>query len=173
MSTVLFRAFALLLTCLACHVLIWRIWRVRKQAVWLSVIFLIAPTICSAIYLLLPFAASLGQLERVRLTLTLILHYAISVSYMLLYTGITDFSPSIAVLQRVASSMPNGLKREELAPEWFTDERLSGTRHRNLKNLGLISESAGVLHIERRGRLIALPFLVFRRVLGLPALAGG
>ena len=134
---------------------------------------MIVPAIGSGTYVFLPFAGNIGRGEWAQLSLALLLHYAMSVSYMLLYTAIIGFSPSIAVLQRVENGMPAGLKRDELVPEWFTDEMLSGARHKNLKDIGLISESGGVLHLEWSGRLIALSFLVFRRVLGLSDVARG
>lgn len=167
MATVLFRALTLFLVCLSCHILIWRIWKIRNWPLWLMIIFLVGPAVgCGLI-------GAIGGAQWWPLSLTLLLHCSISISYMLLYTGVTAFSPSIAILQRVASSMPSGLEREQLAPEWFTDEVLCGARHHNLEAVGLISESEGVLRLEWRGRFIARVFLLFRRILGLPDVANG
>jgi hypothetical protein len=173
METILGHALALFCSCLAVHILVWRIWKVRSQGMWLSLIFLIAPTLSLGIDLVLPWVGIVTRIEWAQTFLTLLLHYALSVSYMLLYTGITGFSPSIAILQRIATSLPAGLLREELAPAWFTDEMLSGARHNNLKHMELISESAEVLRLRARGRFIDVCFLIFRRVLSLPDIAKG
>ena len=173
MQAIFSHALTLFGTCLALHILVWRIWKVRSQGIWLSLIFLIAPTLGLGIHLVLCFVGTVTRIEWGQTCLTFLLHYTLSVSYMLLYTGITGFSPSIAILQRVATSMPAGLLRDELTPAWFTDEMLSGARYNNLKHMELISETGSVLRIEPRGRFIAVCFLVFRRLLSLPDIAKG
>jgi hypothetical protein len=173
MQAILYRGIALFCCCLAIHILVWRIWKVRHEGLWLTLIFLVAPAISLPIFLGFSFGWTVPTIDWQPIALTYLLHCAISISYMLLYTGITGFSPSIAILQRVASSMPVGLERNELAPDWFTDEMLTGVRNENLKNLGLISESVDGLQLQPGGRFVAFCFLVFRRLLGLSDVADG
>jgi len=173
MQAILYRGVALFCCCLAIHIFIWRIWRIRSEGLWLALIFLVAPAIILATYLGFSVGWTDARIEWPPLGLIYLLHCAVSVSYMLLYTGIANFSPSIAILQRVASSMPTGLERDQLAPDWFTDALLTGGRNENLKNLGLVSESGGSLQLQPGGRFIAFCFLVFRRLLGLPDVADG
>ena len=173
MQAILLYSLALFCCCLAIHILVCRILKVRRYALWLSLIFLIGPAIGLALGLSGVLARTLRGIELPQLLLIYLLHFSLSISYMLLYTGIIGFSPSIAILQHVAASMPTGLPRDQLAPIWFTDEMLSGARHNNLKQMDLISESGGVLRLHTRGRFIASCFLVFRRLLSLPDIAKG
>lgn len=136
-------------------------------------VFLVAPALILGSGFTVLGLITLPPVSRANWALAYVLHASLSGAYMFLYTGVTGFSPSIAILENVARSMPHGLGHEQLAPDWFNDDQLSGRRHHNLLAGGLISESAGRLHLSIRGRLIAWSFLVFRRFLGLPDVAKG
>jgi hypothetical protein len=165
MQSVLFHALALFCSCLALHILIWRIFSPKNQLRWLSTIFMLLPLLLLGICM-----RSLGGLA---CGLALLLHYVLSGVYLSLYTMVAGFSPSIGILERAEEGMPHGLERHELAPPWFNDKNLSGARRENLLAHDLIYESGGWLHLSPRGRLIAGCFLLFRRVLGLPDVAKG
>ena len=175
MPAVLCQALALFCFCLAIHILIWRIFPLRHQGIRLGLIFLFGVPPIPAMYTL---AAHLAP-DRFQTPdwpswgLACLLHFSLAGAYMILYTGVTGHSPSIGILERVDESMPNGLKRSELPPPWFTDNHLSGARRQNLLATGFIYECEGTLYLTPRGRLIAMSFLIFRRLLGLPDVAKG
>lgn len=161
MHQIIFRAFELFAACLVLQLIVWRIGRQGSYALRQMMLFFVVP----AIVCLVP--------REPAWILTYILHFSLACVYVLLSTGLTSFSPSIAIVERVARSMPKGLKREELSPAWFTDAYLSGARCENLSASGLVAESKGVLRLTVRGKAIAMCFLIFRRFLGLPDLAKG
>jgi hypothetical protein len=160
---------------LAIQILIWRSFAVKNQPARLSFIFLVLPAfligMCLAVSL--PGADFLPRMSRPAWCLVYLLDLSLSLSYMFLYTSVAGFGPSIAILEHVEESMPQGLPREELVPQWFSDENLAGARHENLVNSGLVSNFGGDIELQFRGWFIAQCFLIFRRFLGLPDLAKG
>ena len=174
MQSILCFGLGLLVCSMALHVVIWRFLPIRNQASRLAVIFVALPAVIVTLCLTaLSSWRVIPQWPWAIWCLVYLLDLSLSLSYMLLFTAITGFSPSIAILERVEENMPAGLPREELAPYWFTHERLAGARHDSLVSHRLVSDSGGILQIEPRGRFIAQCFLIFRRFLGLPDLAGG
>jgi hypothetical protein len=105
--------------------------------------------------------------------LAFFLHFTLTGTYGCTYTGVTAFSPTIGIVDRVEESMPDGLPRDQLAPTWFTDQKLSGARRENLLATGFISESDGVLQLTPRGRQIVGCLRIFRGFLGLPDVGKG
>jgi hypothetical protein len=160
---------------LAIQILIWRSFSVKNQLARLGFIFLVLPAfsigMCQAISFLRPDTPPRMSLPA--WCLVYLLDLSLSLTYVSLYTAVAAFGPSIAILQRVEASMPQGLPREELAPQWFSDENLAGARHNNLVRTGLVSNFGGEIDLLFRGWFIARCFLIFRRFLGLPDLAKG
>jgi len=174
MPSILGFGLGLFLCSMVLHVAIWRCFPIRNQPFRLALLFLALP---AAIVLICLAAPSSWRLipgwPWAAWGLGYLLDLSVSLSYVLLYTGLTSFSPSIAILERVEASMPQGLPREKLVPYWFTHERLAGARHDNLVGSRLVADSGAVLQLQPRGRFIARCFLIFRRFLGLPDLAQG
>ena len=166
MVAVLVRGLALFTLCLSIHVLIWRCRAIRSHAAWLVLIFILFPGG------VLGGTAVLGKVSTAWF-LSYVLHGSLALAYMVMYTAVRSFSPSVAILDKVARSMPAGVEPDGLRPEWFTDSRLSGLRWQNLAAGAFISVTGGILTLEPRGRLVARAFLLFRRSLGLPDLAKG
>ncbi len=167
MQTVLYLGLELFCFCLAAHIVIWRVFRPRKQIVLLTLIFTFGPSLMLGIVVLA------SRIDLSSCGLALLLHLALAAVYINLYTLVAGFSPSIGILERVDESMPRGLQRNELAPPWFNDENLSGARRENLLSSGLVYESGGLLLLSPRGLLVSRIFLTFRRFLGLPDVAKG
>src|SRR5438477_12835066 len=63
MQAILYRSVALFCCCLAIHIFILRIWRVRSEALWLTLIFLVAPAIILAVYLGFSFGWAVARIE--------------------------------------------------------------------------------------------------------------
>jgi hypothetical protein len=175
MFTILCSAFALFCSCLAIHIMVWRALPVQQQGIRLGLIFLVCP-VAGLVLWHLASSLSSGWLRPLQWRVWLLaylLQVSLSGAYLFLYTAVTGFSPSIAILERVEESMPTGLKRDQLAPKWFTDTNLSGARRENLLATGFIIEANGRLRLSPRGWLIATCFLMFRRFLGLSDMARG
>jgi len=172
LESILCFGLGLLVCSIVLQIVIWRCWPIKNQPARLAMIFILLPGLIIVSLRALSSWHFIPQFWA-EWCLVYLLNLSLSLSYMVLYTAVTGSSPSIAILEHVEESMPQGLPREEVAPQWFTDENLTGARHENLENLRLISNSGGIVQLLPRGRLIALCFLTFRRFLGLPDLAKG
>jgi hypothetical protein len=174
MQSILCFGLGLLLTSMALHIVIWRSFPVRNQPSRLVLIFIALPAlIVAACLTVLSSWSVIPKWSWAMWCLVYLLDFSLSAAYICVFTAITGFSPSIAIVERVGRSMPLGLPRNELVPHWFTHEKLTGARHDNLVTRGLISDTAGILRLQPRGRFVARCFLIFRRFLGLPDMAGG
>jgi len=173
--TVFCYGLALFVCSLVTQVIVWRSGPIKNQPARLAFIFLILPiflmSICEASALSHPNLPPGTHWQS--LCLAYLLDLSLSLAYMLVYSAVAAFSPSIAILERVEENMPQGLPREELVPPWFSDENLAGARHHNLVSNGLVSYRDANLVLEFKGRFVARCFLIFRRFLGLPDLAKG
>jgi hypothetical protein len=172
METVLLHAAELFCFCLAIHIFVWRTFPVRHHGIRLALIFSLGAAALVAAYALL-LGLFGGSLDWPSWGLACLLHFSMSAAYMVLYTGVAGFSPSLGILERVDESMPHGLLRAQLPPPWFSDKNLSGTRLENLLSSGFVYQSGGLLQLTERGRLIAGWVLAYRRFLGLPDVAKG
>lgn len=174
MEIVLLRALGIFGLSLIAHILVWRVDARRNQGIWLGVVFFLMPACIGGGVAAWKGTRGFGlEGEWAGWALAYLLHGALSVAYMFLYTAVSGVSPSIAILEKVDESMPRGLRRHELAPKWFSDLSLSGIRRDNLVRSGFVSSEGGVLRLKARGRLIAICFVVFRRLLGLSDIAKG
>jgi len=174
LQSILYFGVGLFVGSVALQIVIWRSLPLQNQLTRLLAIFIVLPGLIITICLVTPaYCRLISRLSWTGWCLVYLLDLSLSTSYMLIYTAITGFSPSIAILERIEESMPQGLPREELVPDWFTDQNLTGARYDNLVSRRFISNSGAVLQLEPQGRFIAQCFLIFRRFLGLPDLAKG
>ena len=166
MSEVLLEAAALFAGCLALHAAVWRVWRPETYRAWmplLAAIFLVAG----------PMAE--WRLTRTRATsdllAVLLLHGSLSGVYIIGYTLISAFSPSIEILKRLDAA-PAGLKRDEIRLPYL-ETALGGNRVVNLVNDGLIQAEGSRVRLGSSGRVLATLVLFYRHTIGLPDGAGG
>ncbi len=166
MTEVLVEAGALFTCCLALHVVIWRVRRPETYRVWLPLlvtIFLVAG----------PAAEwTLTRLTtRAELLAVLLLHGAVSCVYIIGYTLLSSFSPSIEIL-RLLERTPSGLRREEICLPYL-DTALGGNRVVTLVQDGMIHAHGDRVRLGSGGRLLATLVLFYRHAIGLPDGAGG
>ncbi|HVZ23093.1 MAG TPA: hypothetical protein VG871_18600 [Vicinamibacterales bacterium] len=165
-AEVVVEAAALFAACLAVHVVIWRVRRPGTYRVWLPLlagIFLVAGP--AAEWTLTRTAATPDLLA------VLLMHGALSSVYIIGYTLISAFSPSIEILKLLERS-PAGLRREEIQLPYL-QTALGGNRVVNLVNDGLIEAAGSRVSLGAGGRVLAGLVLFYRHTIGLPDGAGG
>lgn len=163
---ILLEAAALFGGCLLLHVIIWRVRRPESYRVWLPLL--------AAIFL------AAGPMVEWRLTTThetaallavLLLHASMSCVYIIGYTLLSSFSPSIEILKLLART-PGGLRREEIRLPYL-DTALGGNRVVTLVQDGMIHADGDRVSLGSSGRLLANLALLYRHAIGLPDGAGG
>ena len=166
MTEVLLEAVVLFAACLVVHVVIWRVRRPDSYRVWLPAlvtIFLVAGPIAE------------WTLTRtttvVELAAGLLLHGAVSSVYIIGYTLLSSFSPSIEIL-RVLERSRSGLRRDEIRLQYL-DTALGGNRVVTLVHDGMIHADGDWVRLGSTGRLLATLVLFYRHTIGLPDGAGG
>jgi hypothetical protein len=163
---VIVEAAALFAACLLLHVVIWRVRRPETYRVWLPLLV--------AIFLAAgPMAAwrwtrtgTAGELMAV-----LLLHGALSAVYIIGYTLVSSFSPSIEIL-RLLERSPSGLRREEIRLPYL-DTALGGNRVETLVRDGMIQAHGDRVTLGGGGRVLATLVLLYRHTIGLPDGVGG
>ena len=165
MVAVLVEAAALFAGCLVLHVIIWRVRRPESYRVWLPLlvaIFLVAGPI-------LEWKLTRGTTSE--LLAVLLLHASLSCVYIIGYTLISSFSPSIEIL-KLLDSAPSGLRREDIKLPYL-DAALGGNRVVTLVHDGMIQADGDRVSLGSSGRLLATLVLFYRHTIGLPDGVGG
>jgi hypothetical protein len=143
------------------HIAVWRLFKVRKQILWLFIIFTGLPTLGLLIGLARggdPIEWSLGYL----------LVFTLSSCYILFFPAVQYESPTLSmvrILDRNRSS--GGLSRDEIMTTLCSDQPLRD-RMEDLENNGLLGGATGPRRLSTAGRLVAAFFYYYRRLLGLP-----
>jgi hypothetical protein len=149
---------------LALHVLIWRVKRPVSYRAWLPLLAIVfGPMATAAAWYAVPAP---GELAAV-----LLLHYALSAAYVIGYTLISAFSPSVEMLKlidRAGGSLPVSALDLPFLAGALTDERI-----RNLEQAGLVTIDRGDLVLGRKGRRLTSLVLLYRRAIGLSDGGGG
>jgi hypothetical protein len=166
MTQVLLEAVVLFAACLVLHVVIWRVRLPASYRVWLPLlvaIFLVAGPIAEW---KLTRTATAAELAAV-----LLLHGAVSSVYIIGYTLLSSFSPSIEIV-RLLERSPSGLRSDEIRLDYL-DRALGGNRVVTLVHDGLIEADGDRVRLGSIGRLISTLVLFYRHTIGLPDGAGG
>lgn len=149
---------------LALHVVAWRIWQPVSYRAWVPLLAIIfGPMATAAAWMVVP--------SRVELAAVLLLHYALSGAYVIGYTLISAFSPSVEMLKlidRSGGSLPVSALDLPFLAGALTDERI-----RNLEQAGLVTIDQGDLVLGNKGRRMTSIMLLYRRAIGLRDGGGG
>jgi hypothetical protein len=149
---------------LVLHVLAWRLWRPTSYRVWVPLLAVIFGPIATAVaWFVVP-----GPVE---LAAALLLHYSLSAAYVIGYTLISAFSPSVEMLKlidRSGGSLPVAALNLPFLAGALTDERI-----RNLEQAGLVTIDRGDLVLGDKGRRMTSIMLLYRRAIGLRDGGGG
>jgi len=159
---VFFVEFALLFVCFLVHIVLWRWRRPRNHGAALGVIFLL-PLVVATLFLMI-FLQTSSFPEN--LFSILLLHLSVSSAYILTYPALEGLSPSLLCLLLIGKER-TGLTAKELRLR-FDETILREQKMQDLLDSGLILESEGKVCVTERGKRFVRPFLLLRRLLGLP-----
>ncbi len=147
------------------HVVLWNVRRPKGHFLDLIVVFFVAPFIATAA------AAWVGLVGSGYTALdwasVVLLHTSLAGAYIMGYPAIQASTPTLAMLLVIGGKMPEGATYEELRSSINVDG-LMDPRLRDLEVSGFAVESDGVYSLTARGRAFLRPFLIYRRLLGLP-----
>lgn len=162
--SVIITGILIFLLSMAVHVAVWRIVRPRSYFKALPAVFLGTP---AAVFVLLVFLGPplLGPAEWAAVFL---MDLSLASAYIMSYPAIQAKSPSITIILRIDEAMPGGLAEDELG-SCFTGGDLVGDRVADLVGSGFAVKSGTRCEITPRGRTLLAPFVILRRLLGLPA----
>ena len=164
MRAVVVDGLGLFLLSLVLHVIVWRIRRPESYRAWVPAFVVIFGLVPAAIvWLIAPtplFAAAV-----------LLLHGSLSAVYVIAYTLVSAFSPSVELL-KILDRAPDGLLLSELRLP-FVAGGLTTERIVNLAGSGLVRQSSGRLELCPRGARLTRLVLLYRHTIGLPDSGGG
>ena len=145
--------------CLVGHIIVWRFHRPRHDARVLFALFFMG-----GIALLSGFFGSLSGTDWMA---NVLLHVAMSCGYIQLYPASQANSPSVTILKAVSQSMPHGMNEAEIRSLLDLEKNFQ-ERIEDLLVSGLMIRENGRLSLTKRGRAFIVPFIYYRRMLGIP-----
>lgn len=145
---------------LGVHIVVWQFARPRREMLWLFALFLLLPLIAAVLMAVSGYAGTLDVLA------AWMLQAALSVAYVQTYPAIREEIPSFQILLAISAAGERGLNRVEILT-LFGGSSLFSDKMADLSDDGLLREVDGRLRLTRAGRLIALTFYHYRRLLGL------
>lgn len=171
--SVIISAMLVFLACLVVHVALWRVRRPANPPRALIIIFfLLSPLVGVLIYVFLPrLAADIADgwwAGVAGWAAVYLLHFGLSSAYIMTYPAVEAVSPSLVMALMLGRAGPRGVARDEIE-EFFATDRVLAPRFRDLVDSGLVTESDGSFTLTDRGRALIRFFVVFRKIIGLPA----
>src|SRR2546428_3021171 len=150
--------------CLALHVIVWRVRQPTSYRAWLPALVVVFGPVAAIIawfmtQALLPFAA------------VFLLHGTFAAVYVIGYTLISAFSPSIELL-KLLDRTPAGITTSSLRLPKLAGA-LTGERIDNLTASGLVQQNGGRLQLGPRGVTMTRLVLLYRHAIGLRDGEGG
>jgi hypothetical protein len=152
----------LFVAALITHVLLWNMFRIRREVLWLAVVFVVIPL------MVLATLRAVGYLETaVSATAVGLLHMALAVVYVQTYPALREDIPSLRILMLVHGH-PGGRTRDDLVAQ-LTGHGLFETKLRDLENDAFVRARDGRMTLTAAGAALATVFDLYRRWLGRSA----
>jgi hypothetical protein len=177
MFAILIKGILLFVLCQLLHIMVWRIKQPTGYRTWLPsllVIFILLGGLGA--YGLVAFVDipgdSLALPTWVEWAAIFLFHGSLAVVYIIGYTAISAFSPSMELIKTLGRS-PEGVGRKKLVTPFFENTALSDDRLKNLIASELIQTQNGYLYLAPQGRRMTQWVLLYRHLLGLPDGEGG
>lgn len=147
------------------HVLVWNVRKPKGHFLGLIAVFFVLPFIIAS---LAAWAGLVGTgLNLIDWTAVAALHTALAGAYIMGYPAIQASTPTLAMLLAIGAKMPEGATYDDVRSSINVDG-LMDPRLKDLEVSGFAVESGGVYSITPRGRAFLRPFLIYRKLLGLP-----
>jgi predicted permease len=159
--------------CLFLHVIIWRWKYPRNRPTALLLIFIVLPSVFVVGYVVLeqlcivPDTADIIPFTGIDWLAVYLLHFALSVAYILSYPAVEAASPSLALLLMLGDFKLQGILHDDLL-HVFNDKIVLEPRIQDLVDSGLIAGSDGYFKVTTQGTVFINCFIFLRRLLGLP-----
>jgi len=164
MCAALIGGLALFIVSLALHVIVWRIRRPVSYRAWLPALAVIFGPVAAAF-------AWLMVATPLQLAAVLLLHGSLAAVYVIGYTLLSAFSPSLELLKLLDRS-PAGVPVASLRLP-FLAGALTGDRIDNLTAAGLVQRDGVRLALGPRGERLTRLVLWYRHAIGLRDGGGG
>lgn len=154
LATGLFLFFAVL----ALHVLLWNLFKIKKEMFWLAAVFIVAPGIVAALSWALGIAHASSTIA------SGMLYAALAAVYIQTYPALREDIPSIRILMTIHAAA-NGMTRREIIDRLMR-QKLFATKITDLENDALISIQEDRMRLTVMGAALARIFQTYRKLLG-------
>lgn len=177
MFAILVKGILLFGLCQLLHIVVWRVKQPTGYGTWLPslvVIFILVGALGALGLVMLvdiPGGSSAPPIW-IEWAAVFLFHGSLAVVYIIGYTAISAFSPSMELIKTLGRS-PQGLSRKKLVTPFFENTALSDDRLNNLAAGNLIRKENEYLYLAPQGRQMTRWVLLYRHILGLPDGEGG
>ena len=139
------------------------VWRLRYPANPIKTLILLFGSVALFGIISLSFYVSYTAVQYAHIVL---FFFSLFICYLITYSAIEADSPSLVIVLRVARSGKEGLPSENVE-ESLGNDLLIEPRLKDLVESGLVDLSGSKYKINGKGRLLLLPFVIYRNFLGL------
>jgi hypothetical protein len=143
---------------------LWRFCRPKKKILVLLIIFLFLPAIYFMVYLILLNHKVDGS-ELLNFIALVEIYYAVALMFIQTYPVLRIEIPTFRILMLLDSNRGNGLSKSQLM-EFMGEKHLFTDRIEDLEKDGLVVLDHRKIILSPTGRLLAMIFLLYRRLLG-------
>lgn len=164
--TVILIALALFLSAMFLHVIVWRVFRLRRFLQALIIVLMVIPVVAVFFinYAMNSQASSFSISDWLGV---LLMHLSLTSAYILSYPAIQAKCPSLTMLLLIENSDEKGATLEELSNA-FSDESIRDSRLEDLVSDSMVVCKDGDYYMTAKGGFILKPLIILRRLLGLP-----
>lgn len=143
------------------QLVLWRVMRVRREVLWLLLLYLVLPTLFAVVTL------ATGQVDALSLFAIGLLHLALAGAYIQTYPALRENIPSFRILLLIDRHAHSGVTAEQVI-DYLRSEGLFDSKIDDLVNDGFATKMAdGRLMPTRYGAWLADVFRLYRKLLGL------
>ncbi len=154
LATGVFLFFAVLAT----HVLLWNLFKIKKEMLWLAVVFIVVPGMMMTLSWVLGISTAISTIA------TGMLYAALAAVYIQTYPALREDIPSIRILMTIHATT-GGMTRSEII-DHLMRQKLFATKITDLKNDALIGIQEDRMRLTTMGAALARIFQTYRKLLG-------
>ncbi len=143
---------------LAMHALLWNLFKIKKEILWLAAVFIVAPGAVAGL------SWALGVANASFTIASGMLYVALAAVYIQTYPALREDIPSIRILMTIRAGS-NGMTRREII-ERLMRQKLFSTKIADLENDALICIQEDRMRLTTMGAALARIFQAYRKLLG-------